>query len=232
MTDIEHSRKKVLFVSVHPDDETLGCGGTILKHRDVGCEIFWLNLSGATIEHPYGFTQDVLDIREQLIKDVAARYGFNEYHNLALPTQMLDTLNTRDIVGAIDLKISEWMPEVIYLPNRSDAHSDHRVAFNALYACTKNFRKPYIRKILMYETLSETEFAPAFAENAFVPNCFMDITEYMDKKIEIMQMYDTEIMPDPYPRSVHAIKGLAAYRGSRIGVPYAEAFMLILHICQ
>ena len=79
----------------------------------------------------------------------------------------------------------------------------------------------------MYETLSETEFAPALLENAFIPNTFVDITDYIDKKIEIMKLYDTEIMPDPLPRSVHAIKGLAAFRGSRIGVRFAEAFMCI-----
>jgi len=79
----------------------------------------------------------------------------------------------------------------------------------------------------MYETLSETEFAPALVENAFIPNTFVDITDYIDTKIEIMKIYETEIMPDPLPRSAHAIKGLAAFRGSRIGVKYAEAFMCI-----
>lgn len=79
----------------------------------------------------------------------------------------------------------------------------------------------------MYETLSETEFSPPLAENSFIPNTFVDITDFIEKKIEIMKLYETEIMPDPLPRSAHAIKGLAAFRGSRIGVRYAEAFMSI-----
>lgn len=217
----------ILFVSVHPDDETYGCAGTILKHKAMGDEIFWLNLTGATIEHPYGFSQEMLDAREALVAKIISAYGFSGHSNLNLPTQMLDTLDARDIIGPIDRIVSDWKPEVIYLPNRSDAHSDHRIGFSAAYAITKNFRKPFIKRILMYETLSETEFAPALPEMAFSPNTFVDISDYFEQKLEIVRMYDTELMPDPLPRSIHAVTGLAAYRGSRIGAKYAEAFMLL-----
>ena len=111
--------------------------------------------------------------------------------------------------------------------NRSDVHSDHRIAFQAIYSCTKSFRKPFIERILMYETLSETEFVPALSENVFIPNVFVDISNYMDKKLEIMQIYKSEIMEGNLPRSLNAIKMLAAFRGSRIGTDYAEAFMLL-----
>lgn len=227
MTDTDQKRRKVLFVSVHPDDETLGCGGTIIKHRQSDDSIFWLNITGITTDHPHGFTQEAVDKRNALVKNIAREYGFEQFIDLCLPTMLLDTYSMYDLVGKLDSAISAIKPDIIYLPNRTDVHSDHRVVFEAVYACTKNFRKPYLRKILMYETLSETEFTPALSENCFVPNCFVDITEYMENKIEIMRMYDTEIMPDPYPRSIHAIRGLAAYRGSRIGVQYAEAFQLL-----
>lgn len=219
----------MLVVSVHPDDETYGCGGSVIKMRKAGDEIFWLNLTGATIAHPYGFSQEILDQRKSLISQVADAYGFTAYRDLGLPTQMLDTLDTRDVFGAIDGVINEWKPDTIFLPNRSDVHSDHRIGFTAAYATTKNFRKPFIEQILMYETLSETEFAPALPENSFVPNTFVDITEFMKRKLEIVRMYGTELMPDPYPRSIHAVKGLAAYRGSRIGVQFAESFMSLFH---
>jgi len=107
--------------------------------------------------------------------------------------------------------IKEIQPDTLYIPNRSDVHSDHRISFQAIYPCTKNYRYSFIKSILMYETLSETEFAPALAENAFIPNTFVDITDYIDKKIEIMKLYDTEIMPDPLPRSVHTIKSISAF---------------------
>lgn len=222
--------RRVLFVSVHPDDETYGCGGTILKHKIKGDEICWLNLTGATLDHPYGFSQDTLDARDSLVQKISAEYGFRDSLNLNLPTQMLETVATREIISGIDAFISQWQPQVIYLPNRSDVHTDHRIGFNAAYSATKNFRKPYIKQILMYETLSETEFAPALPENAFIPNTYVDITEFFERKLDFIRMYDTELMPDPYPRSIHAVTGLAAYRGSRIGVRYAEAFISLLEV--
>ncbi|HLW09271.1 MAG TPA: PIG-L family deacetylase [Fermentimonas sp.] len=216
---------KVLFVSVHPDDETLGCGGTILKHKSRGDKIYWLNLTGPSIDHPYGFSREMIERRDYQIKKVSQEYKFDSSVDLSQPTQMLDSIEARILIKDIVDVLKLLNPNIIYIPNRSDVHSDHRVAFQAIYSCTKNFRAPYIKKILMYETLSETEFAAPLPENAFMPNYFVDITEFMDKKIEIMKIYDTELMPDPYPRSIHAIKGLAAFRGSRNGVQYAEAFM-------
>ncbi len=222
--------KKVLFVSVHPDDESFGCGGTILKHKSKGDSIHWLNLTARTKGHPGGFNEDRYQTRVALTQKIAGCYGFERFDNLELQTGLLDTYPLFELVGRIDRVISEIAPEIIYLPNRSDVHSDHKVGFLAAYSCTKNFRKPYIRKILMYETLSETEFTPPLMENAFIPNLFVDISDRMEQKLDILRMYETELMQDPLPRSVHAIKGLAACRGSRIGVKYAEAFVILEEI--
>lgn len=218
---------RVLVVSIHPDDETFGCGGTLLKHKANQDEVYWLNITGGDETHPYGFTSEVLMKRESQIEHVNQLYNFDGFQNLSMPTQMLDTLSIMDIVNSIDKVIKEIQPDQLYLPNRSDAHSDHRIGFSALYSCTKSFRKPYIKKIMMYETLSETEFAPALHENFFNPNMYVDISQYFEKKLQIMEVYDTEIMPDPYPRSFHAMRGLNAYRGSRIGKMYAEAFVIL-----
>ncbi len=219
--------KKILFISVHPDDETLGCGGSILKHKKIGDNISWMIITAPTLNHPYNFTNEFIKEREVLVNNVAQKYEFDNIYNLNFPTQLLDEINFRDLIISIDQVINELKPNVVYFVNRSDIHSDHRVAFSAIFSCTKNFRKPFIEKILVYETLSETEFAPAFVENVFIPNLFIDISEFMDKKIEIMSMFESEVMPDNLPRSINAIKSLAGYRGSRIGVQYAEAFMLL-----
>lgn len=219
--------KRVLFVSVHPDDETLGCGGTILKHKEKGDDIYWLIITGPSVNHPYGFSQEMINQRMSEIEKVSISYSFNKTINLDFPTQLLDEINNRDLINEIDKSIFDIKPNVVYFINRSDIHSDHKIAFEAIYACTKNFRKPFIERILMYETLSETEFSPALIENAFVPNVFVDITKYIEKKIEIFSIYTSEVMPDNFPRSINAIKALAAYRGSRIGVDYAEAFVLL-----
>ena len=134
------------------------------------------------------------------------------------------------MVPDISSIFSEVKPEIIYTLNRSDAHSDHRVIFDAVMACTKSFRYPFIKQILMYECISETEFAPALAEKAFLPNYFIDITDYLDKKNEIMKVFESEIAEHPFPRSLENIKALAHFRGASVGVKYAEAFQLLKYI--
>lgn len=218
---------KVLVVAVHPDDETLGCGGTLLKHRAQGDEIYWLVLTGPRKgDHP-AFSDEFIAKRDTLVDRVAEAYGFNETIKLNLPTQKLHSLDLKDIILKVSDVFKRITPDIVYMMYNNDVHSDHRVAFDAAYSCTKSFRYPFIKRILMMETLSETEFAPALAAKTFIPNVYVDITDYIDKKLEIMSMYDTEIMEEPYPRSLSSVKALARVRGSRAGVMFAEAFQLL-----
>lgn len=218
---------KVLCIAVHADDETLGCGGTMLKHKALGDEIHWLLITGPTNNHPCSFSQNHIDERAERVNRVAAAYGYDSLEYLGLPTQMLHTLDLRDIIQKISDVIKRIQPNIIYTMFANDVHSDHRVAFDAVYSCTKSFRYPFIEKIYMMETLSETEFALSVPANTFIPNVYVDITEFIDRKLEIMQMYPTEVMQEPYPRSLSSIKALARVRGSRSGVRYAEAFQLL-----
>ncbi len=218
---------KVLVVAVHPDDETLGCGGTILKHKAQGDEIYWLVVTGPIKgDHP-AFTDEFIAKRNALVDRVADAYGFNETIKLNLPTQKLHAVDLKDIIVKVADVFKRIQPDTIYMMYNNDVHSDHRVAFDAVYSCTKSFRYPFINSILMIEALSETEFSLATQATAFVPNVYVDITKYIDKKLEIMKLYDTEIMQEPYPRSLSSIKALARVRGSRAGVMYAEAFQLL-----
>lgn len=218
---------KVLVVAVHGDDETLGCGGTLLKHKAQGDEIHWLLVTGPTENHPLIFTPEVIKQRNDTIEKVGEMYGFNSIINLGLPTIYVHTVDFGEIVHKVSSVISEIKPNIIYLMSNNDVHSDHRITFDAVYSCTKSFRYPFVEKIYMMETLSETEFAPAISSKVFVPNVFVDITNYIDRKLEIMSMYDTEVMEEPYPRSLSSIKALARVRGSRAGVMFAEAFQLL-----
>jgi len=218
---------KILVVAVHPDDETLGCGGTLLKHKNNGDEIFWLIITSPTLNHPYGFTQEVIDKRICLVNQITEKYKFHKVISLNYPTQLLHTVDLRDMIKKIDAVFNEIKPNVVYTMFSNDLHSDHRVAFEAVYSCTKSFRNPFIEAIYMMETLSETEFAPAMQSTSFIPNVYVDITDYFDQKIEIMKLYETELMEEPYPRSLSSIEALARVRGSRCGVKYAEAFMLL-----
>ncbi len=216
---------KILIISVHPDDETLGCGGTLLKHKDNGDEINWLILTKAN--NIFISTPNIEQIQADFVKEVSIKYGFKNTFHLSFLEIELDKYPLEEIIREISNYINQIKPSIIYFNHYNDVHSDHRIAFDAIYSCTKSFRYPFITKILMYETLSETEFAPALPCASFIPNVYVDITDYLDQKIEIMKLYETELMEEPYPRSISSIEALARFRGSRAGVKYAEAFMLL-----
>tara|TARA_B100000686_G_C16734747_1_gene942927 strand:- start:393 stop:1055 length:663 start_codon:yes stop_codon:yes gene_type:complete len=214
-----------MVIAPHPDDETLGCGGTLLKHKTNGDEIHWLILT--QISEDEGWSKKRVKSRPKEIEMVTEAYGFNSVHELDFKAKKLDTVPTSDLVERIGAVINKIQPNTLYINNRCDIHTDHQIAFKAVISCTKNFRYPFINRVYMYETLSETEFSPPLPGYAFQPNMFVDISEKFEQKLKIMQFYDGEILEDPYPRSLKSLEFLARYRGSRIGVKYAEAFMLI-----
>lgn len=218
---------KVLIVAVHPDDETLGCGGTLLKHKASGDEIYWLVMTGPRKGDMPHFTDEFLAKRDEMVDDIARVYGFKETIKLNLPTQSLHTLDLREIIQSVSDVFKRIQPDIIYTMFCNDVHSDHRVAFDAVYSCTKSFRYPFIKRIYMMEALSETEFAVATPGNTFVPNVYVDITDFIDRKLDIMEMFKGEVQQEPWPRSLSSIKALARLRGGRCGVMYAEAFQLL-----
>jgi len=217
--------EKILIIAVHPDDETLGCGGTILKHKEKGDQISWLIITKA--DQKISKVNNIVEKETIIIRQVAQQYGFDNWKQLDLRTTALDQYPLVELINEISTYINIIKPSIIYLHHYADVHSDHRISFDAVYSCTKNFRYPFIEKILLFETLSETEFAPAIRNNAFVPNVFHDITPFMEEKLNIMKLFVTEQMEEPLPRALSTIRALGRYRGSRIGVEYAEAFKLI-----
>lgn len=218
----------VVVVAVHADDETLGCGGSILKHAAMGDTVHWLLLTGPGAA--IGWDDAKKKRRQDEISAVTAMYGFSRTFPLNFPSMELDTVPIHILVSSVTKVFNDVKPSVIYMPNASDIHTDHQVASKIIMSCTKNFRFPFIRKVLAYECLSETEFAAPLAHNVFVPNVFVDISEHFARKLEIMKQYPSELMEAPLPRSLEAIEALARFRGSRIGRTYAEAFMLMEEI--
>jgi len=220
--------KKVIVISAHPDDEVLGCGGTLLKHARQKDEISWIIVTNVFEQH--GFSAERVSSRQNEIEAVKDKLGIKSVYKLDFPTMQLDPAILNQLIARISEVFIKVQPEIVYTLNRSDAHSDHRIVFDAVAACTKSFRYPFIRQVLMYECISETEFAPALSERAFVPNYFVDISEFIDLKLEIMSLYRSEMAPAPFPRSKENIKALATFRGSTAGVLFAEAFQLIKYI--
>ncbi|MFN5622064.1 MAG: PIG-L deacetylase family protein [Flavobacteriales bacterium] len=216
---------KVLVVSAHPDDEIIGAGGTLLKHIASGDEVCWLIITDMLASQ--GFDEKVIEKRTKEIDQVSEKTGFKKTIKFLYPTMTLSGESIIDMVPRLSAVMNEFQPEIIYTMNRTDAHSDHRVIFDVVMACTKSFRYPFLKKVLMYETLSETEFAPALAERAFVPNYFVDISDFFTEKVELAKIYESEFGQHPFPRSIRNLEALATFRGASCGVEYAEAFQLL-----
>lgn len=214
----------LLVVSPHPDDETLGAGGLMLKCKNEWKEkINWLNITN--MDEKYGYSTEVIRKRMNQIETVKSMYQVDAYFDLHLEPAGIDKYSRGEIISKISEVISKVQPEVIVIPYKNDVHSDHRIIFDLVYSCTKVFRYPFIKKILCMEIISETDFA--LSDNGFVPNYFVNIENYLEQKIKIMEVYESELGQHPFPRSEESIRAQALLRGASSGVRYAEAFRLI-----
>ena len=216
---------KVLVISPHPDDETLGCGGTLIRHKKEGDEIHWLIMTSVNSSD-----KKIHNVKEKEIGEVSKAYSFDSTSRTKFLTSQLDTVPRKEIIQVISKVFEEIQPNYLYLPFKNDIHSDHSIVFDAAASCTKSFRYPYVKKVMIYETISETEFSIRPDREQFKPNLWIDISDYIDEKIEIMSLYESEIGKEPFPRSEQNIRSLAKFRGSTVGALSAEAFILLKEI--
>ncbi len=219
---------RVLVIAPHPDDETLGCGGTLLKWKASGAQIHWLIVTG--IEGVQGFSEERVKSRGREIETVAGLYSFDSYHPCNFPAAQLDTLPKGDVVGAIGRVIRKLEPDTVLVPYRNDVHSDHAVVFDAAVSATKTFRSPFVRALYAYETPSETDFGVRPDDPGFRPNLFVSIDGYLDQKLAIMSEYEGEMGAFPFPRSNECLRALAILRGSQANCLAAEGFMILKEI--
>ena len=217
--------KIVLVVTPHPDDETLGCGGTLLLLRNRGYQINWLIVTD--IFEQFGYPESKIQSRNNEIEKVSKMYEFEHVIRLGIPTTRVDEVSKGELVGKISNVFHCIKPNIIFVPFHNDVHTDHKLIAEAPISCTKWFRYPFIEKVLYYETLSETEFNIDSTSSRFNPNVFVDVTRYLEKKLSIMKLYDSEIDEFPFPRSEKSIRSLAHIRGMQCGVEAAESFELL-----
>ena len=209
---------KILIIGAHPDDEILGVGGTLCKHiEENGDDVYVCIVTKA-----YGPDWDDPYINDKIIEQrkVDEFLKIKERYNLNLDTVKLNTIAH----GELNKKISEIVeivnPDIVYTHYYGDLNYDHELVFRASMVAT---RPPKEIKLICYETLSETEWN----NKPFQPNCWINITNYIDKKIEAFTIYKSEVKVFPHPRSREGILALANKRGTEICVPYAESFMVI-----
>jgi N-acetylglucosamine malate deacetylase 1 len=218
---------RVLVVAPHPDDEVLGCGGAIARHTVQGDQVQVLVMTrGAPDIYPL---DDEAEVRQEA-QAAHAILGVSDTYFLDFPAPKLDTIPAHQLADAIATMIRHYQPQIVYLPHRGDIHLDHQKVYQATLVAARPINQCSVRQLLCYETLSETEWAPPWSDTAFVPNIFIDITDYLDLKLKAMHCYQSELQNAPHPRSLQAIETLAKQRGSTVSVSAAEAFMLVRHI--
>jgi N-acetylglucosamine malate deacetylase 1 len=221
---------KVLVIGPHPDDELLGCGGALLRRKREGAILGWVIMT--KISEDTGWSKNSVLEREHEIEQVRNGLEVQPEHliQLGFPTTKLDTLPMGEMIAKVSEVFQTFQPEEVFIPHQGDVHSDHRITFEVVSACTKWFRYPSVKRVLAYETLSETEFGLDPSKN-FQPNVFMDISQHLEQKLELLRIYASEIGEFPYPRSEVAVRALAQFRGSSSGFESAEGFQLLLERC-
>lgn len=212
---------KVLVFAPHNDDEVLGVGGTIAKYARQGHEVYVCEVTSwlQNMESTNSLKNEALKAHEIL--------GVKDTIFLDLPVVHLKETPTHIKNAKFCDAVNEIKPNIVFIPHIGDMHIDHRETADAAMIALRPLESPQIKGIYTYETLSETEWNIPNTTNGFIPNIWSDITETYDIKIEAMKCFNSQLHDFPHPRSVEAIEALAKYRGSTIGVGYAESFMCV-----
>lgn len=223
----------VLVVAAHPDDELLGVGGTVAKHVANGDTVFAVILGEGQASR---FScRD--DIPEQLIEELhhdsisAGKFvGFEKIFFEKLPDNRFDQIDLLDIVKKIEKLVSELKPKIIYTHHGGDLNIDHQITYRAVLTATRPVNNCSVKELYTFETLSSTEWNFSAGTQSFIPNVFVDIEEYFQKKVDAMRCYKSELCEFPHPRSIKGMEVLAQKWGSVVGKQYVEAFQLIRKI--
>lgn len=223
--------KRVLVVAAHPDDEILGVGATVAKHVAQGDEVYALILGeGQTSrgEHREDISQGVVEELHKNTMESASKVGYRNVYFENFPDNRFDQVDLLDIVKAVEHKIREIQPEIIYTHYSGDLNIDHQYTARAVLTATRPIGDYPVKEIYAFETLSSTEWNFDYSvQPAFSPNVYVDITEYYEKKEAAMKCYVSELCQYPHPRSLEGMDVLSRTRGIAAGMKRAEAFMLI-----
>ena len=226
----------VLVVGAHPDDELLGLGGTIIRHIAMGDKVSVLLLTDghtSRFRDPTRAGEHSPEVvaRVESSEKAAQLLGFDLYF-APFFDQRLDIVPHIELVHAIEKVASEIKPNIVYCHHKGDVNTDHQVTFSACMTSFRSVGQDYPTKLLCYETFSSTEWGVPSGEAYFMPNVIVDISQFLDKKIEALKLYEQEMRAFPHPRSYEGIKIAAQRWGSVIGVHAAEAFMLIREVVK
>lgn len=223
----------ILVVAAHPDDEVLGCGGTIARLASEGHAVSILILGeGITSRSgdPKKADPKKLAALHSQAKEIGTFLGAKNVTLAKFPDNRFDTLALLDVVKIVEQEIDRVKPEVVYTQHGGDLNIDHAVTFRAVLTATRPIKGSPVKKVFAYEVHSSTEWSFQQLDPVFHPNVFVNIEKTLEKKLKAMEMYEGEARPFPHPRSAEALKAGAIKWGSVAGVPAAEAFVLIREV--
>jgi len=223
----------VLVVAAHPDDEVLGCGGTIAKLSEEGHEIHAAILGeGITSRSNKRETAKMERVKELrgCSRQVADLLGISELYFYGLPDNRFDSIPLLDVIKIVEKLIERLQPEVIYTHHGGDLNVDHVIVNRAVLTATRPVVGHPVREIFAFEIASSTEWTFGQLSPEFIPNIYVDISNTLKTKVQAMELYSSETRHFPHPRSPEALNSICVRRGSVVGFEAAEAFQLIRKI--
>jgi len=222
---------KVLIVAAHPDDEVLGCGGTIARHAEAGDQVNVLIVAeGATSrQQQRDRTQATLELSNlaKAAQRAGEILGAKGVELLDLPDNRLDSLDRLDLIKEIEMRLARHQPQVVYVHHAGDVNVDHRRLHEAVVTACRPTPGNTVQRLLSFEVASSTEWQAPGSAPAFQPNWFVDISAQWARKRNALEAYNSEMRPWPHARSIEALEHLARWRGAQVGVEAAEAFCLL-----
>jgi LmbE family N-acetylglucosaminyl deacetylase len=221
---------KILVVAAHPDDEILGCGGTMTRLAREGHEVR-IAILAEGMSSRYAQREEVDPQQMKGLhfhaQQAADKIGAKELILCKLPDNRLDTVPLLDVVKTVEELVARFHPEVIYTHHPGDLNVDHGVVHRAVLTATRPVTGQCVLEVYAFEVPSSTEWAFQRLAPPFRPNVFVDITDSLETKIAALACYDTEAREFPHPRSPEALRAIATRWGSVVGLPAVEAFELI-----
>lgn len=221
--------KKILVVAAHPDDELLGCGGSLAKLSKDKCNIFTLFFTDGVSSREKNKKNEDNQRKKNALKSLKI-IGVKQSKFLSYPDNALDKVPLIKITKEIEKVIMKFKPHTIFTHSNVDLNIDHEIISRAVVTATRPKPNFCVKNIFLFETLSSTEWNFNLKKKSFNPNYFIDITKSIKTKIKAAKAYKQEISPWPHPRSINGIKNLAKYRGQSVGVKFAEAFFVLRQV--
>lgn len=224
---------RVLIIAAHPDDEVLGCGGTIARLADKGHHVY-IGIIGEGLTSRYKQREHADSVLVKDLQDrsrqVAQLLGAKDIFLHDFPDNRFDTVPLLEVIKLIEKLVGIVRPQVVYTHHGGDLNIDHMITHRAVLTATRPATGCKVKKIYAFEVPSSTEWAFGQFALTFRPNVFVDISDTIEAKVQAMQLYESEVQPFPHPRSIKNLKIIAQRWGSNVGLNTAEAFELIYAI--